>query len=86
LKFLEATGSHDAQIVAKGRILNASCAKVLCTEESLSGMVSDWLGLEIPVQHLAVPLPAFDFRAQEQIVAEFQPKLEMFRLTNYAGS
>jgi len=84
VKFLEATSSRDAQIVSKGRILNASCAKVLCSEESLSGMVPNWLGLDIPVPHLAAPLPLFDFRAQEQIVGEFQPKLEMFRLTKYA--
>jgi hypothetical protein len=35
-KFLEATSSRDAQILSKGRILNACCAKFLCIEEPLS--------------------------------------------------
>ncbi len=30
LKFLEATNSQDAQIVSKGRVLKACCAKVVC--------------------------------------------------------
>lgn len=84
LKFFEATGSRDAQIVSKGRILNVCCSRVLCSEESLSGTVPDWSGLEIPTSPSAGSVPVFDFRAQEQIVSEFQPKLEMSRLDNFA--
>jgi hypothetical protein len=84
LKFLETTNSHDAQIVSKGRILKASCAKVLCVEEPLSDLLPDWLTIDVSGTDMGSSLPVLDARAQAQIVEEFQPKLEMFRLKNYA--
>src|SRR6266404_4059790 len=84
LNFLEATNSHDAQIVSKGRILKACCAKVLCVEEALGGLLRGWLTIDLSGKDLDTSLPVLDAHAQEQIVEEFQPKLEMFRLKNYS--
>ena len=84
LKFLEATSSHDAQIVSKGRILKATCAKILCIEESLRDLLPGWLTIELSGADMGTPLPVLDARAQEQIMEEFQSKLEMFRVKNYA--
>jgi len=83
LKFVEATSSHDAQIVSKGRIFKACCAKVLCVEEVFSDLLPGWLTIELSGKDLNTSLPVLDAHAQEQIVEEFQPKLEMFRLKNY---
>jgi len=84
LKFLEATNSHDAQIVSKGRILKACCAKVLCIEEPLSELLPGWLTIELSEADTGTSLSVLDARAQEEIVEEFQPKLEMFRVRNYS--
>jgi hypothetical protein len=82
-KFLEATSSRDAQILSKGRILNACCAKVLCIEEPLSDATPGWLTIELPGATTNGPLPVLDASAQQQLLEEFQPKFEMFRLINY---
>ena len=84
LKFLEATNSPDAQIVSKGRILKACCAKVLCIEEPLSELLPGWLTIELSEADTGTSLSVLDARAQEEIVEEFQPKLEMFRVRNYS--
>jgi len=83
-KFLETTSSRDAQILSKGRVLNPYCAKVLCIEEALSDAMPGWLLIDLPVADTNGRLPIFDANAQRQLVEEFQPKFEMFRLMNYS--
>ena len=83
LKFLEVTNSQDAQIVSRGRVLKASCAKVVCIEEPLGASLSGWLTIELPVTGRDGRLPVFDPDAQQRVADEFQPKFEMFRLRNY---
>lgn len=83
LKLLRLLNVQDAFVPWKGRLLKVSCAKVICTEESLPG---DLLGagfLEIPVPPARRSLPILDHRAQQQITDEFQPQLLMYRLVNY---
>jgi hypothetical protein len=82
-KFLEATSSRDAQILSKGRIFNACRAKVLCIEEPLSDAMPGWLTIEFPGTASNGRIPVFDANAQQQLMEEFQPKFEMFRLLNY---
>jgi hypothetical protein len=82
-KFFEATSSREAQVLSKGRILNACCAKVICVEESPSETMPDCPMIEISVPDTSSPMPAFHWSIQQQIVDEFQPKLLMFRLRNY---
>jgi hypothetical protein len=83
LRFLETTNSCDTQVVRKGRILNAGCAKVLCSEESLAGVVAGWPALQISMRDVSELSPYLDSREQQRIIEDFQPKLEMFRLKNF---
>lgn len=80
---LRASSSRDTYVPRNGRLVDLSCAKVICSEEPLyAGAVADGF-IEIPVTPSGEPLPILDLRAQQQIADEFQPKLLMFRLKNY---
>jgi hypothetical protein len=83
LRFLEATNSRDSNVIVKGRILNACCGKVLCSEQSWSGTVPGWPLLEIFLPEFPGALPVLTLAEWQRIAAEFQPKLEMFRLKNF---
>ena len=83
LKLLRLLNAADAYVPWKGRLINVSGARVICTEESLPG---DLLGAgftEIRVPAARRSLPILDQRVQQQIAEEFQPKLLMYRLVNY---
>jgi hypothetical protein len=61
-RFLEVTSSRDTQILSKGRILNACCAKVLCIEEPLSDAMPGWLTIELLEADTNSRLPVLDAR------------------------
>jgi hypothetical protein len=83
LKLLRFFNVQDAYIPWKGQLINLSGAKVICTEESLSGDLSGAGFTEICLPPARRPLPILDQRAQQQIAGKFQPKLLMHRLVNY---
>jgi hypothetical protein len=82
-RLLELTNSRDAQIIIKGRLLNASCSKVVCGEESWGGSVPGWPALEIALPLAPRFVPVLTVAEQQRIKDEFQPKLQMFRLQNH---
>ena len=71
-------------IPSKGKLVCTRCTTVICSEEPLNGAIPDSHAIEIPVTHTRVPLPVLNEDAQQSIAEEFQPKLLMYRLTNYA--
>ena len=83
LKFLEVTNSRDSHVIVKGRILNVYCGKVLFSDQSWSGTVPGWPLLEIVLPEFPGALPVLTLRERQRLAAEFQPKLEMFRLKNF---
>lgn len=83
LRFLEATNSRDSNVIVNGRILNACCGKVLFSEQSWSGTVHGWPLLEIFLPEFLGALPVLTLTERQRLAAEFQPKLEMFRLKNF---
>jgi hypothetical protein len=84
LRFLEATNSLDSHVIVNGRILNTCCGKVLFSEQSWSGTVPGWPLLEIFLPEFPSALPVLTLTERQHLAAEFQPKLEMFRLKNLA--
>jgi len=83
-EFLRATSSREACVAAKGRLLNLACAKVFCVDDPLNHCFGDCPVLEIPTVPNAAPMPFLDYRAQREILEEFQPKLLKYRLLNLA--
>ena len=79
------TTSGDAQIVAKGRVLPVSCNKVLCSEESNTGLAPGWPELEIELPQSWGVTARLDSAAEQRIADEFQPQLQFYRLWNYTA-
>jgi hypothetical protein len=82
-KVLRATSARDTYIPRKGRLINACCAKVICSEELLGNEELGQSSMIIPVTNTRRPIPILDGSAQQEIASEFQAKLLKFRLTNY---
>jgi hypothetical protein len=82
-KVIRSSVAQDIYVPRKGRLINASLATVICTEDLFD---ADGLGrsaIEIPVTPTRRVVPILDRRTQEEIAGEFQPKLLGFRLANY---
>jgi hypothetical protein len=82
--FLRTTSSREAHFAAKGRLLNFCCAKVFCTDDPLNHSLEGFPLLEISIGPGESSMPYLDYRAQKEILEEFQPKLLMYRLMNLA--
>ncbi len=82
-KVLRASSARDIYIPRRGRLINACCAKVICSEELLDNEELGNSTIEIPVIPTRQPLPILEKCAQQEIAREFQSKLLRFRLTNY---
>jgi hypothetical protein len=82
-KVIRATHT-SGYIPSKGKLVRTRCTTVICSEEPLNGVIPDWNAIEIPVTHTRVSLPLLNEDAQHNVAEEFQPKLLMYRLTNYA--
>jgi hypothetical protein len=81
-KLLCALNIQGAYVPHKGKLVNLSAARVVCSEEPHNdGAVGS--EINIPVTPAHQPLPIMDRFVQEHIAEEFQPKLLMYRLKNY---
>jgi hypothetical protein len=88
-KLLRVSSARDTYVPRNGRLLDLSCAMVICSEGPLDADAGGSSIIEIPITPSRKPLPILDARAQQQIADRFQPLLLMFRLKHYkqvAGS
>jgi hypothetical protein len=80
--FLNASSSHGAHFVTKGRLVDFCCAKVFATDEPLHHSLGGFPILEIPIAPGRSSTPLLEYEMQWKILEEYQPKLLMYRLTN----
>lgn len=81
---LNATSSPGSHFVAKGQLVNFSCAKVFATDEPLRYFLEGFPVVEVPVASSLSSAPFLDHQMQRKILEEYQPKLLMYRLLNLA--
>jgi hypothetical protein len=78
-EFLSASGWREFRMVRSGRLVEILGAKAISTDAPLNdGMLGPMI--QIPVSPSMRSLPTLDHRAQQEVAAEFLPKLLHFRL------
>jgi hypothetical protein len=83
-RLLCALNAYSGYIPRKGRLVSLSFARVVCTEEPPNDDALGGRAIKISVSPTCRTLPLLEKRARQEIADEFQPKLLMYRLTNYS--
>jgi hypothetical protein len=78
-EFLSASGWREFRMARSGRLVEILGAKALSTDAPLNDRMLEPM-IQIRVSPSMRPLPMLDHRAQQELAAEFLPKLLQFRL------
>jgi hypothetical protein len=84
LKFLRASNSQGVHFPRNGQALDLYCAKAVCSPEPLRDATLASAALQITLPPARSELPAWSVDASDRIAKEFQAKLLMYRINNYA--
>jgi len=82
LRLLYATNVRGRFVPIKERVVDAFCAKVICSQEPLSDAPLAGQALQITLSPAGREVPFLEESVCERVAGEFQSKLLQYRLTN----